>query len=1379
MGWLSGYEYRKKVTISGSSGAGENYQVKLRIGSSSGGDFHLEGHCIDFPNDIRFTDDDGETLLDYWIEDSTQDPITVWVKVKDNLDNNVDIYCYYGKSGESSASDGSATFEFFDDTEQTVGEGVVITSWSFNAIGYVIEWKAETPSSDGFAAYLTDANGDVNGANFYVDDGGDGKVKEYDGSFHTIADSFTEPVILVTKLISTSTLDYQVYNPDRTLAGEITGANYRGSPTRIDTLWTGSSSSKNWQTHFHWLFIRKYASPEPSFSNVGSEEIEHLTCIDVVRSSDTAFGGGPIQGSCTDILDFISLSSRYSPWLLGFAYRRAIKISGSSGAGTGYQVKLKIGSSSGGDFHLNGHCDNFPNDIRFTKNDGLSLLDYWIEDPSQDPITVWIKIEDNLNEDVNIFCYYGSSLAESESDGNAIFEFFEDFEGGDVEYVATPSNKTTDGFWHAAPKVTIADNGDWVMCYNNGGETNDTEVGIGISTDNGETWTNKGLISNNPNYFCGQPLVIKYPNGKLQCFWNLRDTTKDYNTPEAWGGTEVSTSTDNGQTWSSPEHAHPTLDDDNIVAWQAVTIGNTVYLSATAHVGDPIVFKNVLYKTEDNGETWTKVSDITPSGYTEGGMVHLGNGEFVVVNRDFDKQHTLQRRSTDYGETWTTDGYIKTDGSLGSSPGGSDLILHQARIYNLGDYIIMYAARYPGSYPRDVMLYFSTDDCASWKAGASEIYHGISGTEGDYVPLSLSEGKLLAGYDRRCDISIESVLSLSGWTVTNENVGELKGVSSLVKHGNYAARWYCKATGEAYAYKTIPELRDQDKIIEFWRRGGGYSGEDVTSSVIGLDKSSDIYNGIKLYYNAETHEFQYYDDAFHTILSGVDDSVWYKFGVKVFSDGDDSKFDLWIDDEKKVTGGGTRGSINSVVLFQFQHKTSKNGWVKEYVDAIRVRKYVEPEPSFSSAQDEEGPVFTCGDTLANSSLSAIQREVFPVCSELLSSSDFSNSLLSTISCSQDLLGLTDSNIALVTLLLNAIDSIDVSDGCTLTFSFTSSCLDVLHTIDSASYPLPNVVSCLDSLGTQDSISSFLSMLCQSKDNIGGADGETSQLSVERALLDILAFQDTSSYLAGIIASASDVLNVQDLNSIRLTFSCSSIDVVKNTDSGGVNVTFHLDGNDILKGADFVSGNLQVLLDSLAVFKSSDQSASSLLGFILRSATDVLDVYDLNSATLQISSSSIDIFRTEDNSSINITLHLNSADVFKNSDSAILSLQALLSALETLKAGDSSTASVFAEILASASDLLTTSDYNTVRLEFLGSAIDIVESVDNASSNVTLHLNSSDLLGGTDRVTAKLEALLSAISKFKSSDESRTYEVIYGVPVKIFKAQHKVLVFRAE
>lgn len=113
--WLSGYSYRKKITITGQSGAGADYQVSLSIGDSSGGDFHLEGHCTDFPNDIRFTDDDGGTELSYWIKDVAADPLEVWIKVADSLESNVDIYVYYGKVGDSTTSSGDNTFIFFDD----------------------------------------------------------------------------------------------------------------------------------------------------------------------------------------------------------------------------------------------------------------------------------------------------------------------------------------------------------------------------------------------------------------------------------------------------------------------------------------------------------------------------------------------------------------------------------------------------------------------------------------------------------------------------------------------------------------------------------------------------------------------------------------------------------------------------------------------------------------------------------------------------------------------------------------------------------------------------------------------------------------------------------------------------------------------------------------------------------------------------------------------------------------------------------------------------------------------------------------------------------------------------------------------------------------
>jgi len=118
---ITGYSYRQRLHLQGSSGAGTNYQKDLKIGESSGSsnyDFHLNGHCKDFPNDIRFESIDG-VELSYWVEkvigSAPNRTAYVWVKVKDNLDYNVDIYCYYGKEGEVSGADGLNTFIHFDD----------------------------------------------------------------------------------------------------------------------------------------------------------------------------------------------------------------------------------------------------------------------------------------------------------------------------------------------------------------------------------------------------------------------------------------------------------------------------------------------------------------------------------------------------------------------------------------------------------------------------------------------------------------------------------------------------------------------------------------------------------------------------------------------------------------------------------------------------------------------------------------------------------------------------------------------------------------------------------------------------------------------------------------------------------------------------------------------------------------------------------------------------------------------------------------------------------------------------------------------------------------------------------------------------------------
>lgn len=119
--WLTGWSYRKSHIIEYASGADTNYQVKIIIdyssGSDSGDTVYVNGKCqIDF-DDIRFTDNDGDTELDYWLEVKVDsDNAVFWVEITDNLSSvDVVIYVYYGNDAVSTTSDGEATFTIFDD----------------------------------------------------------------------------------------------------------------------------------------------------------------------------------------------------------------------------------------------------------------------------------------------------------------------------------------------------------------------------------------------------------------------------------------------------------------------------------------------------------------------------------------------------------------------------------------------------------------------------------------------------------------------------------------------------------------------------------------------------------------------------------------------------------------------------------------------------------------------------------------------------------------------------------------------------------------------------------------------------------------------------------------------------------------------------------------------------------------------------------------------------------------------------------------------------------------------------------------------------------------------------------------------------------------
>jgi len=128
-------------------------------------------------------------------------------------------------------------------------------------------------------------------------------------------------------------------------------------------------------------------------------------------------------------------------WLTGWQYRKSHEIEGSTaGAVTDYQVRITVhyggGTDSDEHVYLNGKCRTDFGDIRFTDSDGVTELPYWMEEKVDGDYAIfWVKVPSipASPESVTIYIYYGKSDAESESNGDATFLFFDDFIGTELD----------------------------------------------------------------------------------------------------------------------------------------------------------------------------------------------------------------------------------------------------------------------------------------------------------------------------------------------------------------------------------------------------------------------------------------------------------------------------------------------------------------------------------------------------------------------------------------------------------------------------------------------------------------------------------------------------------------------------------------------------------------------------------------------------------------------------------------------------------------------------------------------------------------------------------------------------------------------------------
>ena len=126
-------------------------------------------------------------------------------------------------------------------------------------------------------------------------------------------------------------------------------------------------------------------------------------------------------------------------------YRRAITINNTSNSNTlsNYQVLVTLDTAS---LISAGKMQSTGADIRFTDSDGLTSLSYWIESGINTSSTrIWVKVPSiPASSTKTIYIYYGNPSATGLSNGDATFDFFDDFSVKDTSKWNWPTDWTVE-----------------------------------------------------------------------------------------------------------------------------------------------------------------------------------------------------------------------------------------------------------------------------------------------------------------------------------------------------------------------------------------------------------------------------------------------------------------------------------------------------------------------------------------------------------------------------------------------------------------------------------------------------------------------------------------------------------------------------------------------------------------------------------------------------------------------------------------------------------------------------------------------------------------------------------------------------------------------
>lgn len=276
MAWLSDWAYRKSKSINGTAdGAQTNYQIKFNVykgsGTDSGDTVYLDGNCRDDFGDIRFTDSDGSTLLDYWIESSVSGTSAViWVEIPTIAisPGTASLYIYYSNSDASDASNGTNTFYLYDHfTAASIDTGIWTESTSYAVLsGSICTFTPPVAPADnritsvtGFApGYAIRTRSQINTGSWAAFAGF--HLVPYSSPYQRIF-GYTDATNNWTTISDAATAD-------------IVTNWTKGSYTIKETRWDDVNSNLSWYEDD----VQKTGSPYTTGANIPNETLQVLLC---------------------------------------------------------------------------------------------------------------------------------------------------------------------------------------------------------------------------------------------------------------------------------------------------------------------------------------------------------------------------------------------------------------------------------------------------------------------------------------------------------------------------------------------------------------------------------------------------------------------------------------------------------------------------------------------------------------------------------------------------------------------------------------------------------------------------------------------------------------------------------------------------------------------------------------------------------------------------------------------------------------------------------------------------------------------------------------------------------------------------------------------